>query len=93
MAECKDCIHFCVCDRYTAPNESYPEVGGCKLFKPAADVVEVERGSWLPQMLMGGETVCCSECKTIGSPSWNWCPNCGADMRGERDDGSGSEKG
>lgn len=41
MAECKDCIHFCVCDRYTAPNESYPEVGGCKLFKSAADVIEL----------------------------------------------------
>ena len=72
-----------------------PAGGARKLMvdAPAADVVEVERGSWLPQMLMGGETVCCSECKTIGSPSWNWCPNCGADMRGERDDGSGSEKG
>lgn len=43
MVECKDCIHYCVCDRYTAPNESYPEVGGCKLFKPTADVAEVVR--------------------------------------------------
>lgn len=43
MAKCKDCIHFVVCDKYTAPNESYPEVGGCKLFKSAADVVEVVR--------------------------------------------------
>lgn len=39
MAQCKDCIHYCVCDRYTAPNESYPEVGGCKLFRNTADVV------------------------------------------------------
>ena len=46
MAECKDCIHFCVCSPYTSPNESYPEVGGCKCFKATTDVVpksEVER--------------------------------------------------
>ena len=39
MAECKDCIHFCVCSPYTAPNESYPEVDGCKCFRATADVV------------------------------------------------------
>ncbi|MEE1050405.1 MAG: hypothetical protein U0M60_23635 [Clostridia bacterium] len=39
MAECKDCIHFCVCSPYTAPNESYPEVDGCKYFRATADVV------------------------------------------------------
>ena len=39
---CKDCIHFCVCDRYTAPNESYPEVGGCKLFKSASEVAKCD---------------------------------------------------
>lgn len=46
MAECKDCIHYCVCSPYTAPNESYPEVDGCKCFRATADVVpksEVER--------------------------------------------------
>lgn len=40
MAECKDCIHFCVCSPYTAPNESYPEVDGCKCFRATADVVQ-----------------------------------------------------
>ena len=43
MAECKDCIHFVVCSPYTAPNESFPEVGGCTAFKNKADVVEVVR--------------------------------------------------
>ncbi len=41
MAECKDCIHFCVCSTYTAPNESYPEVGGCPAFKNSAEFVRV----------------------------------------------------
>ena len=35
MAQCKNCIHYCVCNPFTAPNESYPEVDGCKLFKNA----------------------------------------------------------
>ncbi len=39
MAECKDCIHFCVCSTYTAPNESYSEVGGCPAFKNSAEFV------------------------------------------------------
>ena len=48
---------------------------------PTADVVEVRRGRWLPQRLLGADVVDCSECKTLGSPQWNWCPVCGADMR------------
>ena len=28
----------------------------------------------------------CSLCKQTGKKSWNYCPNCGADMRGEQDD-------
>ena len=27
----------------------------------------------------------CSLCKQTGKKSWNYCPNCGADMRGEHD--------
>ena len=42
MAECKDCIHYCVCSPYTAPSETYPEVGGCGCFKPTADVIPKE---------------------------------------------------
>lgn len=46
---------------------------------PTADVVERKRGEWIIQ----DGAVCCSEC---GEPNmeWNFCPNCGADMRGEK---------
>lgn len=46
----------------------------------AADVEPVKRGRWLPQILLGTRVWDCSECKTIGSPQWNYCPNCGAKM-------------
>lgn len=63
---------------------------------PEADVVERKKGEW--NVIWGGEVVC-SECK-MGAPEamsgclanrhleqirTNFCPNCGADMRGERD--------
>lgn len=35
---CGECIHYCVCDPYVSPNESFPEVdGGCGCFKSASD--------------------------------------------------------
>lgn len=51
---------------------------------PAADVVEVKHGTWLPQVVLGTKAWDCSECKTLGSPMWKWCPICGAKMDGER---------
>lgn len=41
MNQCKDCIHYEVCDRYTAPNETYPEVGGCRCFKPKSRFIKL----------------------------------------------------
>ena len=48
----------------------------------AADVVEVRHGRWLPQVVLGQKAWDCSECKTLGSPHWKWCPVCGAKMDG-----------
>ena len=39
MAQCKDCIHYEICDEYVSPCESFPEVDGCKCFTNKADVV------------------------------------------------------
>lgn len=53
---------------------------------PAADVREVGRGKWMLNALESVAT--CSECEccvpTIWKDPdiyWNFCPNCGADMR------------
>jgi len=66
---------------------------------PAADVRPVVRGKWIQTTLpMGWEDDECAECSVCGEDfvldEWsmddftntmNFCPNCGADMRGERD--------
>ena len=63
--------------------------------QPTADVRENVRGAWLPMKRFGGEKgqtpdVMCSVCHapalwlgTLGCIRSNYCPNCGADMRGE----------
>lgn len=50
---------------------------------PTADVVEVRRGKWL--INADGYHPYCSECKLEpqGHIMTDFCPNCGADMRGK----------
>lgn len=50
-----------------------------------------KKGKWIkadetPYIRKHYHTVCCSECHRQGSERWNYCPNCGADMRGGQDD-------
>lgn len=62
---------------------------------PAADVVERKRGRWLGTAFDGyadGYPVYyeweCSECGCVfedEEPTYNYCHNCGADMRGKQD--------
>lgn len=57
----------------------------------AADVRPVVRGRWIEKPYLLGTTNVCSVCgENYGMPhgQYNFCPNCGADMRGE----SGSEE-
>ena len=51
----------------------------------AADVAPVRHGRWLPQVVLGQKAWDCSECKTLGSPHWKWCPVCGCRMDLEGD--------
>ena len=44
------------------------------------EVVPVRHGRWLPQVVLGQKAWDCSECKTLGSPHWKWCPVCGCRM-------------
>lgn len=51
----------------------------------AADVRPVVRGKWkhINNRCDGYAWQICSECGGKGKSTWNFCPNCGADMRGE----------
>lgn len=56
--------------------------------KQLSDVRENVKGEWLPDMIYDGEDewcfVECSNCKYRADKHYNFCPNCGADMRGDK---------
>ena len=57
---------------------------------PAADARLVVRGSWEPSEKYKGYVYCsiCHDCyvepEWVTKLKWNYCPNCGADMREEQ---------
>ena len=51
----------------------------------AADVRPVVRGQWAQVMGKYDWMVKCSRCNGVPLETSNFCPNCGADMRGEDD--------
>ena len=95
IERCVDCIHYAACKNWAkialGGDTMFPYEGErehehiCPDFKPAADVQEVQHGRWMPQVLCGERIYDCSECKTIGSPAWKWCPLCGTMMDGKGD--------
>ena len=52
---------------------------------PAADVRPVRRGKWIDHQEGRWIYAKCSVCGTVHDVKSNFCPNCGADMRGESD--------
>ena len=73
---CIDCVHKEVC-KY----ECYCPSGHCNDYAVADDFIP--QGEWINQFIGGNECVMCSECKLHFDIGTNFCPNCGADMRGE----------
>lgn len=51
---------------------------------PAVDVVERKKGKWLYHP-KGARKYECPYCRTYSQEAWCFCPNCGADMRGEEE--------
>lgn len=54
-----------------------------------ADVRENVHGEWIPYNPIYSDVLCCSKCECEYMPAeaefFNYCPNCGAEMRGEID--------
>ena len=46
---------------------------------------ERKKGKWEPESYYHNHEFICSECGNTGKWHWDYCPNCGADMRGEQD--------
>ena len=59
---------------------SREDAADCIRYMDTADVAPVRHGRWLPQVVLGQKAWDCSECKTLGSPHWKWCPVCGCMM-------------
>ena len=58
--------------------------------EPTADVAEVKHGEWIYKTTYGQLEECnCSLCgqlmSTVEGKRMNYCPKCGADMRGDTD--------
>ena len=52
------------------------------------DAVPVVHAHWIKNNCYNvrGLIYECSNCNTVMFSAWNYCPNCGADMRGEQDE-------
>ena len=85
MATCRECLHCDVC--YEWGNMLDPIHGGvvCDSFTPKSDYVKRERGFWEQGDYLDFGDIC-SRCQfdSVCEPcTYNFCPNCGADMRKE----------
>lgn len=69
---------------------SREDAADCIRYMDAADVSPVRHGKWEWDT---EDIYRCSNCaekshvkEVMGRPAWNYCPNCGADMRGSNDE-------
>ena len=99
MATCRECIHNNVCEtlalEYEISNETSRQVENrlarnCDDFINKSDYVKRKRGKWIPTPWFIVHD--CDKCSVCGRKmhygrNYNFCPNCGADMRKEENNG------
>ena len=68
--------------RYNLPHAKFKEAVDVAFAALVSRSTSDKRGRWLPQIVLGERAWDCSECKTLGSPHWKWCPVCGTRMEG-----------
>lgn len=97
---CEECAYDVIIADKSAPS-GIASVCVCGLMNRAADAIEElqkrKRGKWIYQFHEDEVGVTCSECEGYAESfarwiydegyriDYNFCPNCGADMRGEKD--------
>lgn len=52
---------------------------------PAFDAEPVRHGRWIPKTYSISSCSACEKLHFAHEDSWNYCPNCGAKMRGDND--------
>lgn len=90
MATCYDCIHCDACSDACDGGFSClkEDASKCKHYKNKADYAEVKHGEWIRPTIIHGMTIAglphCSVCGEVPCDEGKYCPNCGADMRGDK---------
>ena len=76
--------------RYDSYTDRFISVNKGDTKTTTTDRTEYKRGKWIESsdldMAWGKEPYTCSNCGRRQKWESNFCPNCGADMRGENDD-------
>ena len=69
MSKCGDCLYFGMCSHYVDAEETFPEVGGCRVFKRKDAFVQVVRCKdceyWFAEELV--------RCKMLHAEPYGWC--------------------
>ena len=76
---CNKCIHQPVCSKFLATGG----VGKCENFRENDEHEKYGNWCWITEDIYR-----CDNCgdmvhvkEVMGQPAWDYCPNCGADMR------------
>lgn len=81
----EDAVNEC----FNCWNKDYKTIAKSIKVLPSADVRENVKGKWQPIEVQPyfkkhfDTSVVCSVCHRKGNKLWNFCPNCGADMKGK----------
>lgn len=86
---CSDCIHYNICYKIEHYGRDLEDTSACKQFI-GKDVAPVKHGHWYNSSYLGDE-ITCSKCsvtynifETDGAEDFDYCPNCGAKMDGDK---------
>lgn len=66
--------------------ESMGDIEGVISDIESLPAIELKKGKWIKDNLVGWKCSNCGEHIVLDIKYGNYCPNCGADMRGERDE-------
>ena len=100
MSTCKDCLHYEVCGGFTPTDldadvfdycrkgntDEIPDIEErCGSFKNKADYAPVKHSMWVKDRNKRTCSICGFLYLENGKTTFNFCPNCGANMTGGKD--------